>query len=285
MAETYKKKRGDRKDARWLRNLDPMHAFTPYLYPDRADNEAFISERIDLTNINAYMERKNAENPEMEYKLFQIIVAAFVKTITLRPKMNRFIKGYRVYQRDALTAAFVVKKQFTDDGSEALAYIAFDENADLEVVRQEVYDIIYKCRGDELDNSTQGMDTLTKLPRFILRFIMWILHKLDFYGRVPDFLIKEDPNYATVFISNLGSIGLKAGYHHLCNWGTNSIFVVLGEKKIVDGREVMDLGITLDERIADGYYYSKTIKLLNYLLQNPELLETPAKEEVDYDRG
>ena len=285
MAETYKKKRGDRKDARWLRNLDPMHAFTPYLYPDRADNEAFISERIDLTNINAYMERKNAENPEMEYKLFQIIVAAFVKTITLRPKMNRFIKGYRVYQRDALTAAFVVKKQFTDDGSEALAYIAFDENADLEVVRQEVYDIIYKCRGDELDNSTQGMDTLTKLPPFILRFIMWILHKLDFYGRVPDFLIKEDPNYATVFISNLGSIGLKAGYHHLCNWGTNSIFVVLGEKKIVDGREVMDLGITLDERIADGYYYSKTIKLLKYLLQNPELLETPAKEEVDYDRG
>ena len=285
MAETYKKKRGDRKDARWLRNLDPMHAFTPYLYPDRADNEAFISERIDLTNINAYMERKNAENPEMEYKLFQIIVAAFVKTITLRPKMNRFIKGYRVYQRDALTAAFVVKKQFTDDGSEALAYIAFDENADLEVVRQEVYDIIYKCRGDELDNSTQGMDTLTKLPRFILRFIMWILHKLDFYGRVPDFLIKEDPNYATVFISNLGSIGLKAGYHHLCNWGTNSIFVVLGEKKIVDGREVLDLGITLDERIADGYYYSKTIKLLKYLLQNPELLETPAKEEVDYDRG
>ncbi len=285
MAETYKKKRGDRKDARWLRNLDPMHAFTPYLYPDRADNEAFISERIDLTNINAYMERKNAENPEMEYKLFQIIVAAFVKTITLRPKMNRFIKGYRVYQRDALTAAFVVKKQFTDDGSEALAYIAFDENADLEVVRQEVYDIIYKCRGDELDNCTQGMDTLTKLPRFILRFIMWILHKLDFYGRVPDFLIKEDPNYATVFISNLGSIGLKAGYHHLCNWGTNSIFVVLGEKKIVDGREVMDLGITLDERISDGYYYSKTIKLLKYLLQNPELLETPAKEEVDYDRG
>ena len=284
MAKTYKKRRGDRKDARWLRDLDALHAFTPYLYPDRADNEAFISERIDLTNVNAYIDRKNAENPEMEYKLFQIIVAAFVKTVTLRPKMNRFIKGCRVYQRDELTAAFVVKKQFADEGSEALAYISFDENANLEVVRQEVYDIIYKCRGDELDNSTQGMDMLTRLPRFVLRFVMWILHRLDFYGRVPDFLIKEDPNYATVFISNLGSIGLKSGYHHLCNWGTNSIFVVLGEKKTVDGREVVDLGITLDERIADGYYYSKTIKLLKYLLQNPELLETPAKEEVDYDR-
>lgn len=285
MAKTYKKRRGDRKDARWLRDLDALHAFTPYLYPNRADNEAFISERIDLTNVNAYIDRKNADNPEMEYKLFQIIVAAFVKTVTLRPKMNRFIKGCRVYQRDKLTAAFVVKKQFADDGGEALAYIAFDEDANIEVVRQEVYDIIHRCRGDKLDNSTQGMDTLTKLPRFVLRIIMWILHRLDFYGKVPDFLIKEDPNYATVFISNLGSIGLKSGYHHLCNWGTNSIFVVLGEKKIVEGREVVDIGITLDERIADGYYYSKTVKLLKYLLQNPELLETPAKEEVDYDRG
>ena len=83
-------------------------------------------------------------------------------------------------------------------------------------------------------------------------------------------------------MTNLGSIGLKSGYHHLSNWGTNSIFVVLGEKKMVNGREIMDIGITLDERIADGYYYSKTVKLLKYLLQHPELLETAAKEEVDY---
>lgn len=284
MRQKSKKRFGDRKDARWLRDLDALHAFVPYLYPDRADNEAYICERIDLTNINAYIEKKNAENPEMQYKLFQIIVAALVKTITLRPKMNRFIKGCRIYQRDVLSTAFVVKKEFADDGGEALAFVKFDEDANLETVREKIYNIIHKCRGNGMDNSTQGMDRLTKLPRFILRFIMWILHKLDFYGRVPDFLIKEDPNYSTVFVTNLGSIGLKSGYHHLSNWGTNSIFVVLGEKKVVDGREVIDIGLTLDERIADGYYYSKTVKLLKYLLHNPELLETPAREEVDYER-
>ena len=284
MRQKSKKRFGDRKDARWLRNLDALHAFVPYLYPDRADNEAYICERIDLTNINAYIEKKNAENPEMQYKLFQIIVAALVKTITLRPKMNRFIKGCRIYQRDVLSTAFVVKKEFADDGGEALAFVKFDEDANLETVREKIYNIIHKCRGNGMDNSTQGMDRLTKLPRFILRFIMWILHKLDFYGRVPDFLIKEDPNYSTVFVTNLGSIGLKSGYHHLSNWGTNSIFVVLGEKKVVDGREVIDIGLTLDERIADGYYYSKTVKLLKYLLHNPELLENPAREEVDYER-
>lgn len=284
MTQKYKKRAGDRKDARWLRDLDALHAFVPYLYPNRADNEAYICERIDLTNINQYIEKKNAENPEMQYKLFQIIIAALVKTITLRPKMNRFVKGGRIYQRNVLSAAFVVKKEFADDGGEALAFVEFDEDTDIDSVRQKIYDIIHKCRGTVMDNSTQGMDTLTKLPRFVLRFVMWILHKLDYYGRVPDFLIKEDPNYATVFVTNLGSIGLKSGYHHLSNWGTNSIFVVLGEKKVVNGREVIDIGLTLDERIADGYYYSKTVKLLKHLLHNPELLETPAKEEVDYER-
>ncbi|MFQ9893865.1 MAG: hypothetical protein ACLRWH_12075 [Emergencia sp.] len=260
----------------------------PYIYPNRADNEAFISERIDLTRINAYLEEKNSANPELKYKLFQILVAAFVKTVTLRPKMNRFVKGGRIYQRDALTAAFVVKKEFSDDGGEALAYLPFDEDTTIEVVRDKIYHIIDRYRGSrpekaEIDNTTGAMDMLMKLPRPVLRFVMWLLHKLDYYGKVPDALIKEDPNYATVFMTNLGSIGLKSGYHHLSNWGTNSIFVVLGEKKIIDGTEYIDLGLTLDERIADGYYYAKTVKLLKYLLQNPELLETPAKEEVNYD--
>ncbi|MGN0660066.1 MAG: hypothetical protein ACI4LA_10750 [Emergencia sp.] len=285
MERQYKRRRGDRKDGRWLRDLDALHAFMPYLYPNRADNEAYICERIDLTRINEYLAEKNAQKPEMEYKLFQLIVAAIVKTVTLRPKMNRFIKGCRLYQRYELTAAFVVKKEFADDGGEALAFLSFDEDTTLDTVREKIYNIIDRYRGPAavVDKSTQSMDVMTKLPRFLIRFIMWILHKLDFYGKVPQFLIKEDPNQATVFITNLGSIGLKSGYHHLSNWGTNSIFVVLGEKKVVDGREVIDIGLTLDERIADGYYYSKTVKLLKYLLQNPELLETPAKEEVEYE--
>ena len=118
----------------------------------------------------------------------------------------------------------------------------------------------------------------------------WIclLSSPDLYSELTD------PNYSTCFISNLGSIGLKAGYHHLCNWGTNSIFVVLGEKKLtpvydnegnMEMKETMDIGLTLDERIADGYYYSKTVKLVKYLLHNPELLETPAGEEVDYEQS
>ena len=126
-----------------------------------------------------------------------------------------------------------------------------------------------------------------------MRFISRILRLLDYYGKMPESLCKEDPEYASVFITNLGSIKLNAGYHHLANWGTNSIFIVLGEKHLapyydeygnVEMRETMNIGITLDERIADGYYYSKTIKLFKYLLQNPHLLEEPAGQEVDYEQ-
>ncbi|MFR0788389.1 MAG: hypothetical protein ACLSHM_09350 [Vescimonas sp.] len=40
-------------------------------------------------------------------------------------------------------------------------------------------------------------------------------------------------------------------------------------------QETLDLGLTIDERLADGYYYSKSIRLLKYLLEHPEELEKP----------
>ena len=52
-----------------------------------------------------------------------------------------------------------------------------------------------------------------------------------------------------------------------------------GVKRI---RDVVDIGVTVDERIADGFYYSRTVQLLKTLLQNPELLDKPLNEEVEY---
>ena len=250
---TQEKRMGDRFDATLVRDIDPMHWFMPYLYPNRADNEAFIQEEFDLTNLEAFLEKKNANlDKAHRYTIFHAVCAAIVKTFTLRPRMNRFIKGCRLYQRDDLSLGFVVKKQFRDEAGEGLAFIKFPPET-----------------------------TIDSLHARIMQEI----------GKVPYDLIKADPNYASVFLTNLGSIKLNAGYHHLSNWGTTSVFVVIGEKarKPVfheDGtfemRTMLDVGITLDERIADGYYYAKTVRLLKKLIENPELLDRPANEEVDY---
>ena len=107
--EKKKRRWGDRKDGVLLRDLDGMHFITPLIYPNRCDNEAYISETIDLTNINAYLKQKNETETEFPYTMFHLIVAALIKTITLRPKMNRFIANKNFYQRNEVSASFVVK--------------------------------------------------------------------------------------------------------------------------------------------------------------------------------
>ena len=285
-----KKRRCDRKDGQLIRNLDSLHFVTGIIYPNRCDNEAFISERIDLTAANEYLQRKNADGPEYAYNLFQLIVTAMLKTITLRPKMNRFIVNGNFYQRNEVSASFVVKKEFADHGAEALAFLHTAPEDTLDSIHSKIYEQITSCRGDSVDASTDSMDIFNKLPRWLsktaIRFVMW----LDRHGWVPQSFIATDPYYSSVVLSNLGSIRLKSGYHHLTNWGTCSMIVLIGEKKLrpffdeqgnVTMRDSVDLGLTIDERLADGYYYSRTVALLRRLLEQPELLELPLNEPVE----
>lgn len=290
--DQHKRRRGDRRDGVLLRELDSLHYITGIIYPNRCDNEAYVSLRIDLTAINEYLARKNETEKDFPYTMFHLIVAALLKTITLRPKMNRFIVNSNFYQRNEVSAAFVVKKQFSDTGAEALAVLHGKDDFTVADVHEYIRSQVQECRSEKIDPTTGVMDYLNKIPRFISKAAIRILMWLDKHGWVPKDIIATDPYYNSVVISNLGSIKLKCGYHHLTNWGTCSMFCIIGEKKKTaffdeDGtmtmRETLDLGLTIDERLADGYYYSKSVRLLKYLLEHPEELEKPIKEEVDYE--
>ena len=285
------RKPGDRKDGALIRDMDSMHLIMPLMYPNRCDNEAFISERIDLTSIDRYLEKKNAADPVYRYNLFQVMVTAMLKTITLRPRMNRFIANKNMYQRNEVTAAFTVKKIFSDRGGEALAAIHSKGSDTIDSIHEQIWQQVSFCRSEEKDPSTASMDFVQKLPRFLVKFVGVVARFLDRHGWMPQAVIATDPFYSSVVLSNLGSIGLHAGYHHLTNWGTTSVFCVIGEIKKrpfydeegnMEMRNSVDLGLTIDERIADGYYYSKTIRLLKKLLEEPELLERPLDEKVEY---
>ena len=287
-----KKKWGDRKDGIWLKDIPAMNRIMPALMPNRADNEAHISVDIDLAPINAYLQKLNEGRTEDKYTFFHIVSAAIGKAFILRPKMNRFIVGSKMYQRRDVTVAFTVKKRFNDHAEEALAFFKYDPKETLESYHEKIMKVIHQTKSyEEKDTSTGAMDIITKLPQFMITGIVNLVLWLDKHGWAPEFLIGSDPNHAAIFLSNLGSIGLPGGYHHLVNWGTNSCFVVVGKKEmktVYDAqgngavREVLPLGITLDERIADGYYYSGTVALVKELLAHPELLEMPADVPVEY---
>ena len=284
-----KRKWGDRKDGWLLHDLEPLHIIMPYMYPNRCDNEAFITEKIDVTNIRKYLKNKNMANPDISYTLFHIMVAAVAKTITLRPKMNRFVQGQKMYERNEVSTAFVIKKGIEDDGDESIAHIVHPESDTIDSIRDRINKEIRTAQEEALTGAMSSLSIILKTPRWLLKIVTAYLGWLDYHGWMPLSVTATDPSYSSVWLSSLGSIKLNAAYHHLTQRGTNSVFLVMGaihrhpyfdHDGNVTMKAVIDIGLTIDERIADGYYYSKTIKLLKHLLQNPELLEKPIGEKI-----
>lgn len=286
-----KRKPGDRKDGILLRDIPPMNRIMPGIMPNRADNEAYISLDIDLRPLDAYLAQKNEGKTEDKYTYFHVISAAIGKAFVLRPRMNRFICNRKVYQHRDLTVAFVVKKKFSDKSEEGLAYLHYDNQETMDSYYGKIMNVIHATRRSEGDTSTDAMNIITKLPQWLINRIVDVVLWMDKHGWAPQSVVGTDPNHASIFLTNLGSIGLEGGYHHLVNWGTNSCFIVLGKKYMKmeyakdgtpDLHEVIPVGITLDERIADGYYYSGTVALVKELLAHPELLDLPAETPVEY---
>ncbi|MCR5755658.1 MAG: 2-oxo acid dehydrogenase subunit E2, partial [Acetatifactor sp.] len=279
---------GDRKDGVKLRDLDAMHQIMPLMYPNRCDNEGYITMALDISKTENYIREFNKTHSDVRLSIFDLVIAAMLKTIKHRPYLNRFIANETVYQRNCITAAFLVKKDFRDDGEEALAQIVAEDTDNLGSISKKVRDQIELCKVQD-DQSMEAVKLISRLPGKHL--IGAIARFLDRHGWMPQSVIATDPFYCSVVLSNLGSVGMDIGYHHLTNWGTNSIFIILGGKKnqphfdaqgnMTMKREI-DLSFIIDERIADGFYYGRSLKLFKKLVENPELLEATLGTEVQY---
>ena len=289
--EKERRKFGDRFDGKLIKKIDPMHVICPILYPNRCDNEAYFLEKFDMAPIRAYCDKLNANETDFKFTPFHILVTAAIKTITLRPRLNRFIANKLMYQRNEVAVSFVVKKLFSDNGAEALAIIHAEDEDNIHTIHSKLYKQISSGRSDKLDKSSESMDIISRLPRRLTRALVELISFLDRIGKCPAGLIETDPYYTSMVLSNLGSLKLNVGYHHLTNWGTCSLFCVMGEIKnqttvkedgTSETKEIVSLGLTVDERLADGYYYAKSLRLLAKILSNPEVLELPMAEEIEY---
>lgn len=287
-----KRRWGDRRDAARVRGMDGLHTIFPHLMNHRTDAEVFLNMEFDVTETLRYLERKNEGETEYRATLFHCILMAVAKTVHQRPDLNRYISGRHYFQRHEITLGFVAKKRFEDHSEESLMVITAPEDWTLTAVTRRVVGKVHKAREEKDGGINSAMDVLKYLPRFLLMAVVGFVKLLDFYGLVPAFLREDDPNFASVFLTNLGSIKCPSVYHHLNNYGSNSIMAAVGairrEEKIApDGsravRDVVDIGFTVDERIADGFYFARSLKIVQHLLAHPELLELPLNQEVIYD--
>ena len=285
MSETTKRKWGDRRDGRWVK-APGLQTVMAYLMPKRTDCEVYLNDKLDATELLQYLEQKNALHPEFKTTVFHCMIMSMARMVKERPKMNRFIQGYRMYERDEISISFVVKRRFSDGGEESLMVLVPKDDDTLDTVSRKIVGDVKETRKSE--TSTGGVDALldgfAKLPRPILMLAIRIIRYLDFWGVNPKVLTQGDPDYTTILCSNLGSIKAPAVYHHLNNYGTNSVMVTIGtlhkeELVMPDGtkaiRDVIDFGATLDERIADGFYFARSLRLLKHVFAHPELLDQP----------
>lgn len=284
-----------RPDGNRLRDIDPFMQFFPFIMKNRNESAIYFKQEIDITAVKAFLHDRNRAavaggGSGIKMTLFHVILAALVRIIAERPQMNRFVVGRRVYQRNAIKLAFVMKREFKDDAKEEIVVMTFDPEDTLDTLsdklQKEIHRIRNEAKRDGVSRSgiVNWFNVLMLLPRFILQGFVSFVTWLDYHGWLPRFVVDLSPMHTSVFISNLGSLGIDAPFHHLYEFGTTPIFLTIGvsqkvPKVLPDNtigvREVVNLAVTLDERIGDGFYYARSLKRFQQILENPHELEKP----------
>ena len=277
---------GHRSDGKKVKNLPPFFRVIPNIMTERSDSQVYFKQDIPLKTLDEYIDKKAAEGIKLSY--MNIIYAALVRIIAERPKLNRFIMNGITYQRNTIYVSLVIKKSLTDEGQETSIKLPFKGNENLFEIKEILDSAVEKNKETTTTNNTDSLaKTLSLIPDGLIRFAVKILSFLDKHGIMPKAVIDASPFHTSVFLTNVGSLGIDTIYHHIYNFGTTSMFFAMGKKKksyIYDDDEIKEekcitLAFVGDERICDGYYYANSFKLLNKYLKKPELLETYQEKE------
>lgn len=269
-----------RRDGVRVKGLDGYHNILPYVMPKRTEAEVSLTEQFDVTDLVKYMAERN-EKEGTNLKIFHAICTAVARTIYHRPRLNWFISGRYFYERKDITLSFVVKQRFKDDADESLMFMKVEPDMNFDAVSKLILGDVEKVRKEKSNDLDKMMNFVGSLPRPVLEIFFGTLRRLEYHGIMPKSLTAGDPNYATVLLANLGSIGADSCYHHLSNYGTLSFMITIGElhkehKRMYDGtmqeRDVINCTFTLDERLSDGFYNAKSLRIVKYLLEHPEAL-------------
>lgn len=286
-----KKRFGDRKDARKVRNLDGMHTLIADIKPLRCDSDVYINQKIDVTELVKYVQRKKVEQPDKHLTYFHTFSTAIAKVIYNKPLLNRFVANRTFYDRNEVILAFVAKTEFTEEAEELLNIVKVEENDTLNIVRENISSKVSKIRNEKgkKQDVNNIIDIIAGFPKSLRMMVMGIFKWLDKHGWLPESITNDNIYYSTIILSNLGSIKCGSIYHNLTNFGTSSILLTMGEIKkeqvtkedgTVELRNFCEFGINLDERIADGLYFAKSMQLFAYILNHPELLEDKVSEKI-----
>ena len=282
---------GDRKDGRRIRTLAPMAQITAYFQVERNTCSNLFEEAFEITNIDRYIRQKRREGLT-DFGITHVLLAAYVRGIAKYPQLNRFISGQKVYSRgEDIQYCMVIKKEMSVDSPDTAIKVHLNPRDTAEDVYRKLNAAVESVKATkELDSNLDGLIMyLNMIPSVVLKFVVWLLKLLDYFGLLPKFLLELSPFHGSMFFTSMGSLGIPPIYHHLYDFGNLPVFGAFGCKRRAlevqeDGsvvqKKYIDVKFVLDERIVDGYYYATFFKYYRRLLAHPEMLDNPPDQVV-----
>ncbi len=287
-----KRRFGDRKDGRRVRTVTPMAAVTPFIMRTRNDAMNMFSDSFDVSAVQKYVNEKKKEGLA-GFSLMHVIIAAYVRAVSQRPAVNRFISGQRIYSRDYAEISLNIKKEMKLESPDTVVKAVLP----LDATAKDVYDTFDKIIRDYREQPGGDFDDtarfLARMPRLVFRFAVWFLNLLDYFGLLPRKLTSLSPFHASMFITSMGSLGVPPIFHHLYNFGNVPMFISFGKKRhtnrltsegTVERITMLDVCFVMDERICDGYYFASAWKYMKSIFKEPHVLDTrPESIQPDID--
>ena len=282
---------GDRIDGRKIRTLAPMAQITAYFQWERNICSNFFEESFEITHVDRYIRQKRREGLK-DFGITHVLLAAYVRGIAKYPQLNRFINGQKVYSRgDDIQYCMVIKKEMTVDSPDTSIKVHLNPRDTAEDVYNKLNAAVESVKAtQELDSNLDSLImALNLIPSIVLKFTVWLLKLMDYFGLLPKFLLELSPFHGSLFFTSMGSLGIPPIYHHLYDFGNLPCFGAFGMKRkalevLEDGsvvqRKYVDVKFVLYERICDGFYYATFFKYFKRLLAHPEVLDNPPEEVV-----
>ena len=246
----------------------------------RSDAVVYGSMNVDVENLLAYVEASKGTDHEVTF--FQAVLLAVVKTLRQRPRLNRYVMGRRLYQRRDVVIGFTARRGFTDDATETPVLVTIKPEDNAPTIRRKIIGEIAVAKSGEAKADDRLVGQVMRLPRGVLGLLVKGIKTWEYYVDSPKFLRGVDPLHCSVRVTNLGSVGGHAPYHHLYEWGTCSLMLAVGtiQKGLTLGPDdqpvahrMAEFRITIDERVTDGYDVARSMDLFLDCLSHPEQLE------------
>ncbi len=285
-----KRRWGDRKEGRMVRTIYPMNKFMPYIMRDRCDGCNTYADSFDVTETDAFckeMVKKGHEN----FSFLHVMLAAYVRVVSQKPGLNRFIAGRHIYARNNIEVVMTIKKEMTSESPDTCIKVYFEPDDTVEEVYEKFNRVVEENKAVGLDSDfDKTANTLASMPRPFLRAIVRLLTWLDYHGWLPRFFLNVSPFHGSMIITSMGSLGIKPIYHHIYNFGTLPLFISYGVKRTAirvrrDGttepRKLIDIKVVTDERICDGFYYASVFKLIRRYVEHPSRLTVRPEQIVE----